>query len=99
MEKVINNRNLILINFGIILYFIALYLLNHFEIDFVLIGVFRELFTIPFMLGQLIALVIGVIYLIKNKIKFLTLLSVISLAVCAFITITSLFQLWSEADY
>ena len=81
-----------------IFYFIMLYLVNYFEIDFVLIGVFRELFTIPFMLGQLVALVIGTIFLIKNKIKFLPLASVLSLAVCAFITFKSLFQLWSGID-
>ena len=37
------------------------------KIDFVIIGVFREMLTIPFLLAQIVFLVLGIIHLIKNK--------------------------------
>ena len=85
------NRNLTIINFGIVSYFILSYLINFYKIDVVLIGVFRELLTIPFVLAQIVFLVIGIIYLIKNQKNFLTIISVLALAICTFITIGSFF--------
>jgi len=92
MNKLISNRNLIIINFGIVSYFILIYLINFFKIDFVLIEVFRELLTIPFLIAQIVFLVIGIKYLIKNPRNLLTIISVLALAISAFVTLSSFFQ-------
>lgn len=91
MNKLITNKNLTIVNFAIVSYFILVWLINYYKIDFVLIGVFRELLTIPFLIAQIIFLVIGINYLIKNKRNFLTIISVLSLAICTIITIGSFF--------
>lgn len=91
MDKLITNRNLAIINFVIIAYFCLIYVLNFYRIDFVLIGVFREMLTIPFLLAQILFLVLGIIHLIKYKTHFLTLMSIIGLAINAIYTIGSLF--------
>jgi len=86
MNKLIANRNLTIINFVIVTYFGLIYLLNFFEIDFVLIGVFRELLTIPFLLAQVIFLVLGIVHLVKYKTHLLTIISIIGLAICTVYT-------------
>jgi hypothetical protein len=91
MDKRINNSNLIIINFSIVAYFVLLYVLDFFKIDFVLIGVVREIFTIPFLLAQLLFLVLGVIHIIKHKTYLLTFISIILLAINATYTIGSFF--------
>lgn len=91
MNKLITNRNLTIINFAIISYFILIFIVNFYKIDFVLIGVFLELLTIPFLFAQLIFLVIGIKYIIKHKNNFGTMISIVSLAICTFITIGSFF--------
>jgi hypothetical protein len=91
MNKLITNRNLTIINFAIVSFFILIWLINFYKIDYVLIGVFREMLTIPFLIAQIIFLVIGVKYLIKNKNNILTIISFITLAICTVITIGSFF--------
>lgn len=91
MNTLFSNRNLTIVNFAIVFYFILIWLINIYQIDFVLVGVFRELFTIPFLLAQIVFLVIGIIYLMKNKKSLLLMLSVIALAICSIITIGSFF--------
>ncbi|WP_152975514.1 hypothetical protein [Lacinutrix himadriensis] len=91
MNKLITNKNLIIVNFAIVSYFILILLINFYKIDFVLIGVFREMLTIPFLIAQIIFLVIGIKYLIKNQRNLLTIISVVSLAICTIITIGSFF--------
>lgn len=91
MSKLTKSRNLITINFVIVSYFILIWLLNFYRIDFVLIGVFRELLTIPFLIAQIVFLVIGINYLIKNERNLLTVISVLILAICSIITIGSFF--------
>jgi len=91
MDKRINNSNLTIINFSIVAYFVLLYVLDFFKIDFVLIGVVREIFTIPFLLAQLLFLVLGVIHIIKHKTYLLTFISMILLAINATYTIGSFF--------
>jgi hypothetical protein len=87
MNKLITNRNLSIINFVIVAYFGVIYSINFYNIDFVLIGVFREILTIPFLLAQIVFLVLGIIHLIKHKTQFLTIISIIALAICAIYTI------------
>ena len=91
MKKLITDRNLVIVNFAIVSFFILIWLINFYKIDFVLIGVFREILTIPFLVAQIVFLVIGIKYLIKNQRNFLTIISVLSLAICTIITIGSFF--------
>lgn len=91
MAKLITNRSLTIVNFSIVSFFILIWLINFYKVDYVLIGVFREILTIPFLIAQIVFLVIGVNYLIKNKINILTLISLITLAICTIITIGSFF--------
>jgi hypothetical protein len=91
MNKFINYKNLIIVNFTIVSYFILIWLINFYKIDLVLIGVLRELLTIPFLIAQIVFLVIGINYLIKNKGNFLTIISILSLAICTTFTIGSFF--------
>jgi hypothetical protein len=87
MITLITIRNLSIINFVIVAYFGVIYSINFYNIDFVLIGVFREILTIPFLLAQIVFLVLGIIHLIKHKTQFLTIISIIALAICAIYTI------------
>jgi len=91
MKKLLTNKNFTIINFEIVLFFTLIYLLNYNEINFVLIGVFRELLTIPFLIAQLVFLVLGIQFILKNKIHFLTLFSILVLASCSAVTIGSFF--------
>ena len=60
-------KNLTIINFGIVFYFGLMYLLYIYNIDYVLIGVFRELLTIPLLIAQIIFLVLGIRQLLKHQ--------------------------------
>jgi len=91
MNKGINDRSLTIINFIVVAYFILIWLVNYYELDFVLIGVFVELLTIPFLLAQLVFLFIGIKYVVKNERLILTIVGLLALAVCTFFTIGSFF--------
>lgn len=92
MTHLLNNNRLTIINFIIVLYFIGLYFINLYKVDFVLVGVFRELLTIPFLFAQLLFLVLGIVFLIKNENRhLLTIISIILLTICAIVTIGSFF--------
>lgn len=91
MNILIKNKNLTILNFVIISYFLLIWLLISFQIEHVLIGVFIELLTIPFLIAQLVFLVIGIKKVIKEQTDFLTKLSVLLLVLCATITIGSFF--------
>ena len=91
MKKSISDRKLIIANFTIVSYFVLIWLINVYKIDIVLIGVFRELLTIPFLIAQIVFLVIGINFLIKNQRNVLTIISVLSLACCMLITVGSFF--------
>jgi hypothetical protein len=78
MPKKLNSNILTIINFGITAYFLAIYLINLYQIDFVIVGVFRELLTIPLMLAELVFLFLSLRFIIyEKKYSFLFLLSVI----------------------
>lgn len=91
MNKSTTNRILIIANFSIVLYFTLIWLINFYKIDFVLIGVFREIFTLPVLIAQIVLLGIGIGYLIKNKRNLLVIISFLSLVICSVITIGSFF--------
>lgn len=92
VNKSLTSKNLTIINFVIVSYFILIYLLNFYKIDFVLIGAFRELLSIPFLLAQLVFLVIGTKYLIKNKRDILLIISYIILVTSTIITFSEFIQ-------
>tara|TARA_R110002072_G_scaffold236749_1_gene394292 strand:+ start:25580 stop:25846 length:267 start_codon:yes stop_codon:yes gene_type:complete len=87
-----NRSKLILINFTIVVYFIVLWLIDYYKIDTVLMGVFKELLTIPFLIAQLVFLVVGIKYIFSRQKDFIFTLSVLLLAVCSVITVGSFFQ-------
>ncbi len=91
MRKLITNKNLTIINFLIVTYFILIWLVNFYKIDFVLIGVFREILTLPFLVMQIVFLVIGIKYLFQKKGNLLTIISIVSLVICTIITVGSFF--------
>lgn len=92
MKILLTNRNLTIINFVIVTYFSLIYLINFYKIDFVLIGVFGEILTIPFLFAQIVFLVLGIIHLIKYKTHFLTIISIIGLVISAIYTIGWFFK-------
>lgn len=92
MNTLLNEKRLIIINLVIVSYFVALYLVNLFKIDFVLVGVFRELLTIPFLIGQIVFLIFDINFLVKQKrVRIFTLFSIVLLIISTFITIGSFF--------
>lgn len=91
MKKWITDQNLTIVNFTIVSYFILIWLIYYYKIDFELIGVFSELLTIPFLMAQIVFLVIGIQYIIKNKRNLLTISSVIALTICTLMTLGSFF--------
>lgn len=92
MKNIITDRNLTIINVTIVLYFLVVYLIHIYKVDYVIVGVFREILTIPFLITQLVFVVIGINYLIKHKKRILTTMSLIALIVCAILTIGSFFK-------
>ncbi len=91
MKKLITSKNLTIINFIIATYFVLIYLLNHYKIDLVIIGIFRELLTIPFLLAQFVFLVIGIKHFTKYKRNVWVIISLIALIACTVLTIGSFF--------
>lgn len=92
MNKLTTCRNLTIVNFAIVTYFVLLYLLNFYKIDFVLIQVFGELLTIPFLISQIVFLIIGIKYLIKHKGNLLLIISLILLAISTIVTFGGFIQ-------
>ena len=84
-------KRIIITNFIIVIYFILIWLIDFFKIDLLIIGVLKEILTIPFLLAQLVFLVLGIKYVLNNQRDFLALLSVILLAVCSLLSVGSFF--------
>ncbi len=91
MSKLLSARNLTIINFAIVSYFILIWLINFYKIDDVLIGVFRELLTIPFLIAKIVFLILGIKYLMKPPRHYLVIMSFLLLAICTILTIGSFF--------
>ena len=66
-------------------------MLNHLKFDFIIVGVFRELLTIPFLLAQPVFIVIGINHLYKKEKQILNTISLATLFICTFFTIASFF--------
>lgn len=91
MKELATNRNLTVINFSIVFYFALIWLTHFYQIDFVLIGVFRELLTIPFLIAQIVFLILGIKHLKETKGNSLLVISILALAICSTVTIGSFF--------
>lgn len=92
MNNLKDGKILIVISLIISQYFLTLYLLFYFKADHFLIGFFTELLTIPFLLAQIIFLIIGIRLLIsKNSKNPLIILSVVILSISTILTIGSFF--------
>ena len=63
----LTQQKLTFINVSIAVYFLLLWTIDLFHIKYTIIGVLRELFTIPALLAQIVFLVIGIEFLIKKK--------------------------------
>ena len=92
MKKGFSDRNVTVINLSIVGFFGLIYLINYYQIDAVLIGVIREMLTIPF-LGALVGFsILGVIYLVRApKKKIGRSISSVLLIICACITLRTFF--------
>ena len=91
MIKLVNNKTLTIANISILVFFSLLYYFDYLKLDAVLIGVFREIFTIPFLLAQILFLVLGIIHIIKHKTYLLTFISILLLAINTIYTFASFF--------
>ena len=82
-------KKLTLINLSITIFFFLIYLQNHYNINNGFVNFIKELFTIPFLIAQVIFLIISVKHLLKKQINIAFLISVIILATSSFITFKS----------
>ena len=91
MHKLISDRTLTLLNFTIVFYFVLLWVIDFYKVDFVLIGVFSQLLTIPFLVAQIIFIIVGLNYIIYNKKQTLTIISILALAISTIVTVGGFF--------
>lgn len=89
MKKFITDKNLTLINFTIVLYFILIWAIHVSKIDFVVLNFFRELLTIPFLMALIVFTIISIRYLFKPKKKALTIISILVLFICSIVIFLS----------
>ena len=90
--KKLKDGGLLTISVIIAAYFLALFFLNYYRADHFLVGFFIESLTIPFLLAQVIFLIIGIGLLFsKNSRQKLIVLSVIILSVSTILTFGSFF--------
>jgi len=93
MDKFIDAKRFVIVNFIIVFYFVIIYSLNFFNINYTIIGVFRELLTIPFLLLQLIFFVFGFYFLRKRENRnFWTILSFLLLVLSTIFTFKDFFN-------
>jgi hypothetical protein len=68
MIQILNDKYLFLASLMIAIFFTFLYLNNiYFKINFVLIGLYQELLTLPTMVFQVVLLVIATMNFVSNK--------------------------------
>ena len=93
MKRLGKGSKLLLASLVICSYFLALYLVETLKVDYFLVGFFGELFTIPFLLAQIILLVLGTYLLLTQRTeRNLIMLSVVILSICSYLTIGAIFQ-------
>lgn len=84
----INGITVLAASLLVVFYFATIYCIDYFEIDYTIIGVFRELLTIPFLLAQLFFLGISVVLFLRKGIihKRCILLSIVILCCSSLFT-------------
>ncbi len=92
MNIFLSKKWLTVINFVIVLYFLIIYLMYVYKIDHVVIGVFREILSIPFLLAQVFFLFYGIFFLVREKkTYFWLIISLIFLLISFILTMGSFF--------
>lgn len=90
--KKLKGGGILTISVIIATYFLLLYFLNYYKADHFLFGFFIESLTIPFLLAQVVFLIIGIRLLFsKNAQQNLIILSVVILLVSTILTFGSFF--------
>lgn len=82
MNKFLKNEYLASVNFGIVLYFLFLQIVNFYQLSFLILGVITELFTIPFLISIPIVLLLNFKNVIAKKANWIGYLSFILLIIC-----------------
>lgn len=86
----VNHKFLIRMNFAIVLYFILLYLVDLYKIDWKFIGVLREILSLPFLILQFVLLFLSIRFVFKHNAKnFWLNISIFILGICTTITVCS----------
>lgn len=91
MNNLFTHYNLAIINFTIVVYFTVIWGIHLRGIDWVIIGVFRELLTLPFFIAQFVFIVLGFKFLSKFKKSIVFMLSLLLLVISTVITLWSFF--------
>jgi hypothetical protein len=94
MKKLTVNKLLLYWSFSTLIYFILLKIVNDFELDtIVIVGVFKELLTIPFLILLIVVFIALVIRCIKDKftLKSTNLLSLLFITISIILMIKSIF--------
>ncbi len=84
-----NIKKLTIINFSITTYFCLIYLQYYYNITNEFVNFIKELFTIPFLIAQVIFLIISIKQLLKKHINMAFIISVILLVISSFIIFKS----------
>ena len=86
-----SEKNLTIANFAIVAYFIGIWLIYTYQIDYKIIGVIGELLTIPFLVAQVVLIFLSIWYAMKNKTNLLFKISTIALVICSTIIFGTFF--------
>ena len=85
-----NHKTLTKINLGIVAFFVVLGIIDLKHLNFVFIGVLRELLTLPFLFLQAVFLFLSIRFVFKHNAKdFWLNISIFILAICTTVTICS----------
>ena len=91
IDNILSEKKLTVINITIVVYFIAIWLIYIYQIDFKIIGVIAELFTVPYLIGQVAFTVLSLWYLKRHNTTLLFKVSTVALIICSIITMASFF--------
>lgn len=87
----LSSKKLTCINLGIVGYFIFIWLVHVYQFNAIIIGVIRELLTIPILLSQFVFLFFSLKFFWHNKPSFMFIISLLLLLGCIFFTFKSFF--------
>lgn len=84
-----NIKKITLINFSITGFFCLIYLQNNSNINNGIVNFIKELFTIPFLIAQVVFLIISIKKILNKRINIRFIISLILLITCSFFTFKS----------